>query len=98
LLAGRREHASQLVERALVLSHDRKERGHQAWALRLIGAIALHSNSPNVALADTHYQHALSLAEELGMRPLQAHCHRGLGTLYTTTGQRGEPARTIRCS
>ncbi|MCI0441076.1 MAG: hypothetical protein L0177_18385, partial [Chloroflexi bacterium] len=24
----------------------------------------------------------LALAEELGMRPLQAHCHRGLGTLY----------------
>jgi hypothetical protein len=27
------------------------------------------------------------------MRPLQAHCHAGLGTLYTTTGQR-EQART----
>ena len=27
------------------------------------------------------------------MRPLQAHCHRGLGTLYATTGQR-EQART----
>ena len=26
------------------------------------------------------------------MRPLQAHCHRGLGTLYATTGQR-EQAR-----
>jgi hypothetical protein len=35
----------------------------------------------------------LSLAEELGMRPLQAHCHLGLGTLYATTGQR-EQART----
>ena len=31
---------------------------------------------------------ALALAEALGMRPLQAHCHRGLGTLYATTGQR----------
>ena len=30
---------------------------------------------------------ALALAEELGMRPLQAHCHRGLGTLYAATGQ-----------
>jgi hypothetical protein len=26
------------------------------------------------------------------MRPLQAHCHRGLGTLYATSGQR-EQAR-----
>ena len=35
---------------------------------------------------------ALALAEALGMRPLQAHCHRGLGTLYATTGQQ-EQAR-----
>jgi len=28
------------------------------------------------------------------MRPLQAHCHRGLGTLYATAGQR-EQARTV---
>ena len=27
------------------------------------------------------------------MRPLQAHCHRGLGTLYAAAGQR-EQART----
>jgi hypothetical protein len=27
------------------------------------------------------------LASELGMRPLQAHCHRSLGTLYATLGQ-----------
>jgi Flp pilus assembly protein TadD len=31
-------------------------------------------------------------AEALGMRPLQAHCHRGLGTLYGKTG-RPEQAR-----
>jgi hypothetical protein len=35
---------------------------------------------------------ALALAEELGMRPLVAHCHCGLGTLYAATGQR-EQAR-----
>jgi Flp pilus assembly protein TadD len=32
------------------------------------------------------------LAEALGMRPLQAHCHRGLGTLYAKIG-RDEQAR-----
>ena len=36
---------------------------------------------------------ALPLAEALGMRPLQAHCQRGLGTLYATMGQQ-EQART----
>jgi Flp pilus assembly protein TadD len=43
--------------------------------------------------AETHYRQALTLAEALGMRPLQAHCHRSLGTLYARTGQR-EQART----
>jgi hypothetical protein len=33
-------------------------------------------------LAETHFQQALALAEELGMRPLVAHCYLGLGTLY----------------
>jgi len=47
---------------------------------------------PDCALAADHYQQALVLAEELGMRPLQAHCHRGLGTLYRQTG-RGAQAR-----
>ena len=38
------------------------------------------------------YQQALALAEELGMRPLIAHCHHGLGRLYGQTG-RGAQAR-----
>ena len=43
-------------------------------------------------LAETAYREALALAEELGMRPLQAHCHHGLGRLYGQTG-RGAQAR-----
>jgi Flp pilus assembly protein TadD len=43
--------------------------------------------------AEAHYQQALTLAQELGMRPLVAHCHRGLGVLYARIG-RQEQART----
>ena len=42
----------------------------------------------DVDQATAHYRQALALAEELGMRPLQAHCHLGLGTLYAQAGQR----------
>jgi hypothetical protein len=42
--------------------------------------------------AEAYYRQALTLAEELGMRPLQAHCRRDLGTLYATIGQQ-EQAR-----
>ena len=40
-----------------------------------------------------HYRQALTLANELGMRPLQAHCHHALGILYARIGRR-EQART----
>jgi hypothetical protein len=30
----------------------------------------------------------MALAEELGMRPLIAHCHLGLGKLYQSAGKR----------
>jgi hypothetical protein len=43
---------------------------------------------PERALAEAYYQQARVLAEELGMRPLQAHCHRGLGTLSAQEDQR----------
>ena len=47
-----------------------------------------HAVPPEVEKAEAHYRQALTLTEELGMRPLQTHCHRGLGRLYATTGQR----------
>jgi tetratricopeptide (TPR) repeat protein len=92
LLDGRPEDALPHAVRALELSHARKERGFQAYALRLVGDIAVQHEPRNVAQAAAHYHRALALAEELGMRPLQAHCHRVLGTLCATTGQR-EQAR-----
>jgi hypothetical protein len=87
LLEARREVASFLAKRALALARDQTERGHQAWALRLLGEIAAQGESPEAEQAETAYCQALALAKELGMRPLQAHCHRGLGVLYATTGQ-----------
>jgi tetratricopeptide (TPR) repeat protein len=77
-----------LAQRALEHSRVQKERGYQAHALRLLGEIAAQRNPPDVPQAEAHYQHALALAEALGMRPLQAHCHRGLGTLYGKAGRR----------
>jgi hypothetical protein len=52
----------------------------------------VHREPAEAEPADTYYHQACTLAEELSMRPLQAHCHLGLGTLYVKTGQR-EQAR-----
>jgi class 3 adenylate cyclase/tetratricopeptide (TPR) repeat protein len=88
LLAGRMESMRELAFRALTLSREYKERGHEAYALRLLGEIAAHREPPEVEQAEAHYQQALALAEELGMRPLLAHGYRGLGTLFVKIGRR----------
>jgi len=95
LLAGRLEDAYQLAERALVRARDLKQRGNEAYALRLLGEITSQHAPLQVEPAATAYQQAIALAEELGMRPLQAHCHRGLGTLYAATGQRESARHTL---
>jgi len=83
--AGRGEEAWQHARQALDLARQHKERANEALALHQIGVIHAHADPPDVAQAEAHYQQAL--AEELGMRPFQAHCHRGLGMLYAATGQ-----------
>jgi len=86
LLCGRLEEASAVADRALDLSKKHKERGHQAWALKLLGDITLRRDWPNIELAEVHYRQALALSQELGMRPLQAHCHVGLGRICGAMG------------
>jgi tetratricopeptide (TPR) repeat protein len=87
-LAGHLEEAHALAERALAHAREHQERGYQAYALRLLGDIAARREPPDKQEAEAHYRQSVTLAHELGMRPLLAHCHRGLGTLYATTGQR----------
>jgi tetratricopeptide (TPR) repeat protein len=90
-LAGCGEEAWQHARQALDLARQQKARGEEVLALHQLGVVQAHADPPAAAQAETHYQQALALAEELGMRPLQAHCHFGLGTLYAKIGRR-EPA------
>jgi tetratricopeptide (TPR) repeat protein len=93
LLADRLREADAHAQRAIALAYTHGEQSAQAWSLHLRADLATRSTPPDVAQAEVYYEQARTLAEELGMRPLQAHCHRGLGTLYATTGQQ-EQART----
>ena len=61
LLAGRTEDAIQLAQRALDLSRTHKERGNEAWVLRLLGEIASRHDPPDVEKAEPHYSRLLHL-------------------------------------
>jgi tetratricopeptide (TPR) repeat protein len=95
LLAGRVGEAMELAWRALEFSRDHKERGFHAWALRLLGKIAAHRDPPEVKRAESYYHEARALADELGMRPLLAHCHLGLGALYARIERRAEASAEL---
>jgi tetratricopeptide (TPR) repeat protein len=131
LAAGRRDEAMTAAERGLAFARVRKERPHEAWALRLLGDVlardALARETPSGAapgggaadgggpsdggsgrpsdgrvggpsdadpgaVAEASYRQALALGEEIGLRPLVARCHAGLGRLLARSDRRAEAA------
>jgi len=92
LSVGRIDDAGKAARQACELARKRSERGFEAWAMRLLGEIHARQDPPDVERAEAVYVEAMARAEELGMRPLLAHCHLGLGKLSKRTGKR-EQAR-----
>jgi tetratricopeptide (TPR) repeat protein len=90
LAGGHTEEAFSCATRALALARERGERGYEAWAFHLLGQIAAHPDPPDVNTSEAGYRDAMALADALGMRPLLAHCHLGLGRLYRRAGKRQE--------
>ncbi len=88
LLDGRLADATRIAQDGLAEARQRGERGVEGQVLRLLGDIAAHPDRFEVNTAEAHYRQALALAEALGLRPLMAHCHLGLGKLYRRAGTR----------
>jgi class 3 adenylate cyclase/tetratricopeptide (TPR) repeat protein len=88
LLLGRLDEARELAGRAIELLPSQP--GAAAHALHLLGDVTTHPERFDAESGETYYSKALALAEPRGMRPLAAHCHRGLGDLHRRLGKRQE--------
>jgi tetratricopeptide (TPR) repeat protein len=77
--AGRLPRAAEVAATALTQARERGEAGNAAWASYVLGGVAAASGPPAAATAEHHYRVALAGAESLGLQPLVAHCHLGLG-------------------
>ena len=95
VLAGRLAEARAAGERGLTLARERTERGHEAWALRFLADLDARAGVLDAATVEGRYREALTLAHELGMRPLVAHCHLGLATLYRRMDKREQGAEHL---
>jgi class 3 adenylate cyclase/tetratricopeptide (TPR) repeat protein len=80
LMAGRHAEAHAAARRALALAEERGEPPQQAYALKLLGDVESASDGPDRSEAVRHFQRALELANECGMRPLAAFCSAALSS------------------
>ncbi len=87
LLAGDHSKALRTGEEALESARERGERGQEVHALRVLAEAAAASVPQVAGRAEGFYHQALILGDELGTRPLVAHCNLGLGKLYQRTGK-----------
>ncbi len=85
LLVERAEEAAAIATRAAERAVRCDLRGNHARTLQLLGEISARRDPPEAARAEDYYRRALALAEELGMRPVVAHCHLSLGRLFGQT-------------
>jgi tetratricopeptide (TPR) repeat protein len=92
-LIGCLDDAAEHAALALDLARTNEEVSNEAYALLALARVAADRGSAMVEQGEAHYREALAIAAELEMRPLQAHCHLGLGKLYRQTGRLDE-ART----
>jgi len=90
LLAGRYQDALAAARNSLELARRYRERGPEAWALYLIAASAARLELEERKEVLDGYLAALNLADELGMRPLAAHCHLGMSRLYQGTDRNSD--------
>ena len=96
LWAGRLDEAVRFGMEALAVARERGERGDEGWALHLTAEIAARREPPDLERAAAAYREALAIAVALEMRPLEARCHLGLGTVLRrgrTVSQAREHAR-----
>jgi tetratricopeptide (TPR) repeat protein len=87
IVADRPDEARRVATRALELAQARGQRGFEAEALRILGEIASASGAIASDAAEARYREAMALASAIGMRPLLAHCHAGLGRFYRRSGK-----------
>jgi len=87
LRAGRLGEAEDAARQALVMAREKGERGHEAYALHLLGEVLAQRAPDDPGAAEATLRQASALAEELSMHPLLAHCHVSRARLERRAGR-----------
>lgn len=91
LSLGRESEALKAATCALELARKHEERANEAYSLRMLGEVDLYRG--NLSDAKAWLTQGVALAEELGMRPLGANCHKGLANAFDLSHQKSDAER-----
>jgi tetratricopeptide (TPR) repeat protein len=86
---GEEERALAAGNQALQFTREHEERGAEAYACFLLGLIH-NMRVREFEAADGYLRAAASIASDLGLRPLLAHCQLGLAELHRRQGKADE--------
>ena len=96
MIAGRNRDASETASLALKLAQEHDEQANQAYALRVLAEVAALSR--NLEEAKAHFDDALLLSRQLGMKPLEANCDLGLANVLKMMDQPDAAAAHRACA
>ena len=85
--AMRIDDATRFAQEARRLAAAGSSRLGEAGAHRILGEVASLQDPVDEKAMESHFQAALTLAQELEMRPLAGRCHLGLAWLYEKQGR-----------
>lgn len=97
-LRGQTKKAIHNLEIAFDIYKEKGERGFGSWALYYMGKIQSQGESEQVQRAIQSFRQAKKQAGELGMKPLLAHCHNGLGQVYIKKGKNPEACSELEAA
>ena len=92
---GRRDAARERAGEALEVARTHQEAGSVAYALHTLGDVHAEDDSDR---ARSCFEEATEIATRLGMRPLVAHCHVGLGELFKRRSDFAAAGERLRCA
>ena len=96
ILDGRNEGVLERAHISIELARAHGYRAIEAASLRLMAEALRHGGARDWGAAERYYLEACDISQELGMRPDQAHCQRGLAQLYVKLSREQEADRLRR--
>jgi len=90
LAVGPLDDTGAVARTTLDFADRHREVHHHAYALRLLGDAAASGDTSQAVETVACYRDTVALSVDIGMRPVQTHCHLGLAKLYRRTGRYDE--------